>query len=412
VRYDRAVLPNLRHLNSFREVARLGSVSAAARAVHISQPAVTQAVAGLARYFGAPLLTRTSRGMALTPAGRLAVERIERSLDQLRDAVNEAARSPVKDLDVGRLVSSVQLDALCAVVEHGSFSAAARARKLAQPSLHRSTRELERLLGRPLLEKTSFGITPTREAEKLARRSRLAFGEVAQALAEVRALHGEESGRTVIAALALARSYLLPSALLDFTREHPQHSVAIVEGTYEHLLAGLRAGEADVIIGALRDSGTAPDVVQEYLFDDPLAIVVRARHPLAERKRLSAPALAKYQWIAPRAGSPLRAHFDALFDSLGLPVPEHVIECSSLAAARAFLLESDRMMLLSEHQIHYEMQTGVLKALPHPAGRVVRRIGLTLRRNWQPTGTQQRLLEILRERARSAAATHASAQAP
>src|SRR5262245_16499157 len=215
------MLPNLRHLNTFREVARLGSISAAARAVHISQPAVTQAVAGLARYFGSPLLSRTSTGMTPTPAGKLVVVRVERALAQLQDA------------DVNRMVSSGQLDALCAVVEHGSFSAAARARKLAQPSLHRSTRELERLLGIPLFEKTSFGITPTREAQKLARRARLAFGEVDQALAEVRALNGEESGRTVIAALALARSYLLPSALLDFTREHPQHGVAIVEGTYE-----------------------------------------------------------------------------------------------------------------------------------------------------------------------------------
>jgi hypothetical protein len=39
-----------------------------------------------------------------------------------------------------------------------------------------------------------------------------------------------------------------------------------------------------------------------------------------------------------------------------------------MAAARAFLLESDHVMLLSAHQIHYEMQAGLLVALPHPAG--------------------------------------------
>jgi hypothetical protein len=79
-----------------------------------------------------------------------------------------------------------------------------------------------------------------------------------------------------------------------------------------------------------------------------------------------------------------------------------------MAAARAFLLESDHVMLLSAHQIHYEMQAGLLVALPHPAGDVVRPIGLTLRRNWCPPTTQQSLLDILRLSARAAAESHAT----
>jgi LysR family transcriptional regulator of gallate degradation len=399
--------PNLRHLHTFREVSRLGSVSAAARSVHISQPAVTQAIAGLERYFGSPLLLRRSTGVSLTRAGETCLARVERSLRQLREAVSDATRGAER-ANVERLVRSRQLDALGAVVEHGNFSGAARARQISQPSIHRSARELERLLGVPLFEKTSFGITPTREAEELARRTRLAFAEIEQARAEVHALSGGESGRTVIAAMPLSRSYLLPAALLEFTQEHPRHGVAIIEGTYEHLLAGLRSGESDIVIGALRDPAPAADVAQEHLFDDPLAIIVRARHPLATRRaRVTPAALGKYQWIAPRAGSPLRAHFNALLASTGLEFPSPPLECNSLAAARAFLLESDRIMLLSAHQIHYEMQAGLLVALPHPAGNVVRPIGLTLRRNWHPTNTQQRLLEILRKSARAAAASHA-----
>lgn len=389
---------NLRHLHAFRHVARLGSVSAAARAVHISQPAVTQAIAGLERYFDSPLLLRRSTGVALTKAGEICLARIERSMNQLREALGA---------DAERLVSSTQLEALEAVVRHGNFSVAARARQMSQPSIHRSARELERVLGVPLFEKTSFGITPTRAAEELSRRARLAFAEIQQARAEVHALSGGESGRTVIGALPLARSYLLPAALLEFTQEHPQHGVAIIEGTYEHLLGGLRSGESEVLIGALRDPAPASDVIQEHLFDDPLAIIVRADHPLTRRRRLTAAGLRNFQWIAPRAGSPLRVHFNALLASTGFEMPSPPLECNSLAAARAFLLESDRIMLLSAHQIHYEMQAGLLVALPHPAGKVVRPIGLTLRRGWNPTNTQQRLLEILRRRARAAAASHA-----
>jgi len=399
--------PNLRHLHTFREVARLGSVSAAARSVHISQPAVTQAIAGLERYFGSPLLLRRSTGVSLTAAGEICLARIERSMSQLRDAVSATTRGiGTERASVERLVRSRQLDALGAVVEHGNFSVAARARHVSQPSIHRAARELERLLGVPLFEKTSFGITPTREAADLARRTRLAFAEIEQARAEVHALSGGESGRTVVSALPLARSYLLPAALLEFTQRHPRHGVAIIDGTYENLLAGVRSGESDILIGALRDPAPPADVMQEHLFDDPLAIVVRARHPLADGQRVTAAALGKFQWIAPRAGSPLRLHFDALHASTGLELPSPPLECNSMAAARAFLLESDRIMLLSAHQIHYEMLAGLLVALPHPSGNVVRPIGLTLRRNWHPTSTQQTLLEILRRSARTAAASH------
>ncbi len=398
---------NLRHLHTFGEVARLGSVSAAARAVHISQPAVTQAVAGVERYFGVSLLTRSNKGVALTAAGELCARRVERSISHLRDAVAELTRSRNFDFDATRLMRSAHLHALSAVVEHRNFSLAARAQHVSQPSVHRAARELERLIGVPLFEKTSFGITPTREAEKLARRARLAFAEIAQARAEVHALSGGESGRTVIGAMPLARSFLVPTALLEFTQQYPEHSVAIVEGTYEHLLASLRSGEADFLIGALRNPAPVADVAQEHLFDDPLAIIVRAKHPLLSRKRVSVAGLSKYPWIVPRAGTPLRAHFHEMFETAGLPAPTRAIECNSLIAARALLLESDRIMLLSAHQIHYELEAGLLVALPHPAGDVERPIGLTMRHDWHPTDSQRTLLEIVRRCSAKAARLHA-----
>jgi LysR family transcriptional regulator of gallate degradation len=398
---------NLRHLHTFGEVARLGSVSAAARAVHISQPAVTQAVAGVERYFGVSLLTRSNTGVALTAAGELCARRVERSISHLRDAVAELTRSRNFDFDATRLMRSAHLHALSAVVEHRNFSLAARAQHVSQPSVHRAARELERLLGVPLFEKTSFGITPTREAEKLARRARLAFAEIAQARAEVHALSGGESGRTVIGAMPLARSFLVPTALLEFTQHYPEHSVAIVEGTYEHLLASLRSGDADFLIGALRTPAPVADVVQEHLFDDPLAIIVRAKHPLVSRKRVTVAALSRYPWIVPRAGTPLRAHFHEMFETAGLPAPTRAIECNSLIATRALLLESDRIMLLSAHQIHYELEAGLLVALPHPAGDVERPIGLTMRHDWHPTDSQRTLLEIVRRCSAKAARLHA-----
>lgn len=57
------------HLESFLAVAEEGSITHAARALHLTQPAVTQHIQALERELGAVLLERTGRGVRLTPAG-------------------------------------------------------------------------------------------------------------------------------------------------------------------------------------------------------------------------------------------------------------------------------------------------------------------------------------------------------
>ena len=183
-------------------------------------------------------------------------------------------------------------------------------------------------------------------------RTRLAFAEIAQAQAEVAAAQGTGSGATVIGAMPLARSVLVARAVLEFAATRPEHGISILDGPYESMLAALRRGSADVLIGALRDPVPYEDIVQEHLFDDPLAIVVGARHPLAGSGAPTLAALARFPWIAPRRDSPLRRHFDALFGKLDVRRAVTPIECNSLVAARSMLLASERVMLLSEHQIH------------------------------------------------------------
>lgn len=394
------LIPNLRHLHVLREVARAGSVSAAARVVHLSQPAVTQAVAALERELGVALFARSSRGVTPTPAGEVCVVRVDRALGQLRDGIAEVARIAVRSgAEPLRAITTAQLEALVAVVEEGAFGRAARASGVARATVHRAARQLERSLGARLFEATSHGIRPTREAERLARRAQLAAAELAQARAEVASLAGVDRGGTVIGAMPLARSVVVPAAVLAFAARRPAHQISILDGPYESMLDELRRARADVLVGALREA-PHEDVRQEHLFDDPLAIIVRTGHPLARERaarRLTPDVLASFPWIAPRRGSPLRRSFDRLFAEASRRPPAAPVECNSLVAARGLLLASDRVMLLSASQVQQEIDAGLLLALPHPAGRVVRGIGLTVRRDWRPTSAQGELLDALRE---------------
>ncbi|GAC1423127.1 MAG: LysR family transcriptional regulator [Candidatus Velthaea sp.] len=77
---------SINQLRTFLEVARCGSVNAAAERLVVSQPAVSSALAGLQRSIGAALVARDGRGLRLTPAGeRLATygRRVVALLDEM-----------------------------------------------------------------------------------------------------------------------------------------------------------------------------------------------------------------------------------------------------------------------------------------------------------------------------------------
>src|ERR1700745_3721074 len=69
---------NLRHLSVFHGIAKAGSVNAAARLLHTSQPAVSRELRTLEDRLGVPLFDRLPRGMRLTEAGQVLLSYAER----------------------------------------------------------------------------------------------------------------------------------------------------------------------------------------------------------------------------------------------------------------------------------------------------------------------------------------------
>lgn len=80
-----------RRLLIFREVARAGSISAAARALGWTQPAVSQHLRALERSVGAALLLRGAGGVELTEPGRVLLARADAVAAQLHMATEEMA---------------------------------------------------------------------------------------------------------------------------------------------------------------------------------------------------------------------------------------------------------------------------------------------------------------------------------
>lgn len=389
--------PNLRHLHVIAEVARLGSINRASQAVHLSQSATTQAVIKLEQAIGEPLFHRSSTGILPTEAGRLFLTRVERALSHLKgfDKRHSASDGPYSP--VYRSITTTQLKALIAVVETGGFSLAADRLGLAQPTVHRAAKDLERISGSQLFIRAAKGVDLTYKARQLAQLASLTFAEIQQGFEEIDEFNGQAQGQLRIGCLPLARTHLLPTSVTQLLDRYPEAKVSVMDGPYPEQLNALLHGQLDCILGALRFPAPTPEIHQEALFEAPLSIIVRAQHPALSRPTPSMGELALLDWIAPAQRTPGRQNFNAFFHSQGLPPPEHVIECGSVVAIRGLLQASDRAAIISARQVHHEIQSGQLAVLSDDLPGTSRPIGLTYRKEWKPTLLQETYLTLVRE---------------
>lgn len=358
---------------------RSGSLTRAARAVNLTQPALTQAIMGLERELGCTLFDRSSGGMVPTEPARLLAPRAERAIERIG--------SP--------RVTGTQLRAFLAVSRAGSFSAGARKTGLSPASLHRAVADLSVALGQRLIERRGRQLILTEAGRRRMRDFSLALAELRSGYAEIAAWQGRRGGRIVIGAMPLSRARWLPSALIEFSARYPTIDLVVIEGSFAEMAGPLRDGDIDMLLGALRDD--IEDLDQEAVFDDVPKLIVRNGHPLAGRKRPSGEEIVRYPWILSSTGTPLRGYWEAMLRSVGQEPPHVATACGSVLTTRQMLLGSDAITLLSPEQLAVEIDFGLLVTLEPPVP-IIRRIGITTRAGWLPTGAQATLLGILRSR--------------
>lgn len=379
---------NIRHLRAFVKIVDLGTLQAAARAVNLSQSAVTQAIAKLENQLDVQLFNRQNEGMAPTQAANLIYPR---ALNVLKY--------------IGRRnVTHTQIRAFLSLASGGNYSEASRLTGLSAASLHRAIRDLEIVLGQDLTRRKGRGIVLTDFGLNQARQFGLAAAELRYMNDDLVAFKGLSSGRVAIGAMPLCRANVLPSAIVQYQQKYPDIDISVAEGSFLELIEPLRNGELDFLVGALREPEPGTDLIQIPLFEDTLVIVGRSGHPLVRNKLLSnvslpsvpVDAFSEYSWCVPHIGVPLREKWETLFRDNGVPVPRISVECGSVIVNRQILMKTDNLTILSPDQVAVELEAGwltIICRLPESLNRV---IGLTHREGWRPTESQFNFMEVLR----------------
>lgn len=394
----------LKTLRCAAAVARHGSAMRAAQAIHLSQPAVTRGVLDLERFCGMPLFERSARGMFATPLGARVAQRADALFEQLALGAAQAlalASHRVQRLErperFAEAVTPASLKALIAVAATTSEAKAAEALGVSQPAVHRSLRALEHLAGGAVFQRSVRGTRLTDAGEALLLHVKLAFGEARAIDSEIAAWRGEIRGRVLIGALPLSVSLLLPQAVDEVLRGHPDIEITVVDGTYDHLMRQLRAADLDLVIGALREA--PPGVRQESLVEEPLAVIVREGHPCLRRSGLTLADLVHWDWVMPLPGTPASAALRRVFAAAGVEPPRDALQASSAVFTRAIVAGSDRLALTSQGQALDDERSGALRRVPVALPLTTRAVGVAVREWGEPSPDLRVVLEALRRAA-------------
>jgi len=170
-----------------------------------------------------------------------------------------------------------------AVAQAGSFSRAAAALHLTQPSLSRQVGLLEQELGQRLLERHGRGVLPTDAGTALLQHARAIFDLADHARADMADRQQNPRGRLTVG-LPPRVAYVIAADLVEqFHARYPDAGITVVEDLSLRLREWLIGGRADLAV--LFDPSPSPQIHLETLVREPLVLV--SRRPLPARLRLT-----------------------------------------------------------------------------------------------------------------------------
>ena len=261
----------------------------------------------------------------------------------------------------------------------GSFTRAAEALHLAQPTVSSQIRKLSDTLGLPLFEQIGKKVHLTAAGTTLLEGCSAVFGALDRIETSLSSLRGLEAGRLRLA-VSTTGKYFAPRLLAEFIRRHPKIEVSLQIQNRQGLIERLARNEDDLYIFA-----TPPvdqEVVCQPIFANPLVAFARADHPLAGRRRIPFAEFAREPFLMREPGSGTRLAAYEAFDRHRIE-PNVRIELSANEAIKQAILAGLGVSILSRYTLGLEPEQSQLAVLDVE--------GLPIARTWQfvyPRGKQ------------------------
>ena len=288
-----------------------------------------------------------------------------------------------------------QIHHFLAVVDGGSFRAAARSLRLSQPALTKSVRQLEEELGAVLITRSVRGVGLTDIGRAFVVRARAVASDLQRAREEIGQLRGVLEGRLAIGAAPGPALGLLPAILPRLRKRWREASIHVVDVAPPDVLPALREGALDLALSVRIGPLAEPtlECLVEPLFLNEAVIIARRGHRLAKARSLSE--LAEAEWI--RTGPPdYTPALPAAFRAAGLAAPRYRVGCESFLALPEFVARSDLLAVVPWQIAAREAKAGRVVRVPVREAMPAREISLFRRADVPLTPIAREFVNVLR----------------
>lgn len=168
------------------------------------------------------------------------------------------------------------IEIFCAVTELKSFSRAAQALHLTQPTVSIHIKALEDEFSAKLFDRMGRTVLPTQAGEILYRYAKEIVGMKEEARLAMEKLKGSMSGKLVIGASTIPGEYILPPLLARFMNAYPDIFPTLKIGDSSDIYRSVLEGEVDVgIVGTVINDA---NIVMKKFLDDELILVASSTH--------------------------------------------------------------------------------------------------------------------------------------
>ena len=208
----------------------------------------------------------------------------------------------------------VRLQYFMAVAQAQSYSKAAAALNLSQPTLSRQVQLLEAELGQPLLERHGRGVRLTESGKAMLAHGRSISAAVDAAKADMADRLQSPRGKVRLGLPPLVASLITPDVVQQFLQACPDASIIVEESLSIRLREWLLADRLDVAV--LFDPSPTPQLLTELLTREPLVLI--STRPLPERVKVAQ--LVDYPLVLPSRPQALRMIFDDAVEDQQLPL--------------------------------------------------------------------------------------------
>jgi len=232
---------------------------------------------------------------------------------------------------LGKRIKLRDLHILQTAAEAGSMAKAANDLAITQPAVSYAVADMEHVLGVPLLERSSQGVTPTAYGRVLLERSKIVFNELRQGIDEIASLADPSSGELRIGTTP-PMSAIASAVFNRLVPSYPRMTFGLTVGGTDKLLTALRQRDIELVISRLADFVADEDLDVDTLFHDELAVICSKRSKWARRREVALADLVDEPWVLPHATGFLTKIINLAFEDQGLIAPRPTVTTQSTYA--------------------------------------------------------------------------------